>query len=150
MQEQQFEFATAVSTRIGASALLKPLSALLPALRGAQVGKPVGQVRISLRNVSAPGSWDRQVVVGHGRVELWLCIPIANPLNTGKADRASSCRSHPDEMQAIFGSAEDAAAVRSACLSALDTMLDTPQPARSGDHRGHKRAGTTIIATLKS
>ena len=84
-EEQQWEFATSISSRAGGNALLKPLSALAPEVQWVATGKPTGQVKISLRNIACPAAWDRQVVVGRKAWSAWLLLPLSAPLRTAQA-----------------------------------------------------------------
>ncbi|MCP4239260.1 MAG: hypothetical protein GY772_01745, partial [bacterium] len=149
VERQQREFVTALTSRAGGNALLKPLTALHPDVQDKSTGTPSGQVRMSLRTIAPPAAWDRRVAVGHGPHASWLVVPLKEPLDTGVVCRREVQRSHPDEMRNIFRSAADAHAVQAACTTVLTDLMATAEVdarAASGEKRARNRAYQRRIA----
>ncbi len=121
--EQQMEFTTALPTRAGVNALVKPRSACWREHPEGMRPAPCG--RLSLRNVKAKGGHRPLLyqAAPSNLNKLWVAQRVACPLEMEPADRESFFRPHPDNLHVVFPTFEVEAAVRSAC----NTMLDWEQ-----------------------
>ncbi len=118
---QQEEFTTALPTRAGVNALVKPRSACA---RDHPEGlRPCPGGRLALRSVLClPGFPPVVLCPGpfNNLNKLWVAVQVETPLLIQAANRESFFRPHPDDLYSgLFPSEEIQTAVKNACLTML-------------------------------